>query len=433
MRAPALHLVYIPRMRSQAQRHRLRLRVLPAVLAVLAAAACGGASQGGGATQTGQDIVIGDALAATGQDAKEGGLTKQGVDLWRDWVNNKQGGINVKGVKHKVKVVYADDGSKPDQSAALDQKLITEDHAQFLLGPYGSSATATAAVIAEKNQIPMVEGEGASTTIFSKGYKYVFGTISPASVYLKSVIDMAADLNPKPTKIAILSADDAFSLDVTRAVEQYAPTKGFQLVFDQKYPNGTTNLSGLVSQAKPTNPDMLLNSGHLLEAVAIAKAARQLSVDAKLFAFTVGPSTPDFVSSLGNDANYVVSPSQWTPVVKYKPQFFYTNEQYVAQYQKMFHTTEAPDYHVAGGTSAPLALQKAIENAGSLDPDKVRAALVKLDMTVFFGRIAFNDQGYNERKPMVVEQIQSGKHLTIYPNDIANAKIAYPAPSWSQR
>src|SRR5262249_17733050 len=181
MGAAAMHLVYIPRMRSQAQRHRLRLRVLPAVLAVLAAAACGGASQGGGATQTGQDIVIGDALAATGQGAKEGRLTKQGVDPRLGWVNNKHGGINGQGVKPKV--VYADDGSKPDQSAALDQKLITEDHAQFLLGPYGSSATATAAVIAEKNQIPMVEGEGASTTIFSKGYKYVFGTISPASVY----------------------------------------------------------------------------------------------------------------------------------------------------------------------------------------------------------------------------------------------------------
>src|SRR5215471_2007791 len=347
MRAPALHLVYIPRMRSQAQRHRLRLRVLPAVLAVLAAAACGGASQGGGATQTGQDIVIGDALAATGQDAKEGGLTKQGVDLWRDWVNNKQGGINVKGVKHKVKVVYADDGSKPDQSAALDQKLITEDHAQFLLGPYGSSATATAAVIAEKNQIPMVEGEGASAAIFNKGYQWTFGTISPASLYLKGVIDMASGLSPKPARVAVLSADDSFSLDVTKAVEQYAPQKGFDIVFDQKYPNGTTNLSGLVSQAKSNNPDMVLNSGHLAEAVAINKAAKQLDMNAKLFAYTVGPSTPDFISSLGNDANFVVDPSQWTPAVKYKPQFFYSVADYVAAYKRMFHTTDQPDYHVA--------------------------------------------------------------------------------------
>jgi len=401
----------------------------------LAAAACGGGTGagGGGATQTGPDIIVGEALAATGQDAKEGGLAKQGVQIWLDWVNKTQGGVTVNGVKHKVQVLFEDDGSKPDQSATLDQKLITEDKAQFLLGPYGSSATATAAVIAEKNQIPMVEGEGASLSIFNKGYQWTFGTISPANLYLKGVLDMADGLSPKPTKVALLSADDSFSLDVSKAVEQYAPTKGFQIVFDQKYPNGSTNLSGLVSQAKGTNPDMVLNSGHLAEAVAINKAAQQLDLNAKLFAYTVGPSTPDFVNSLGAQANFVVSPSQWTPAVKYRPQFFYTVPQYVAAYKRLFNTPDDPDYHVAGGTSAGLALQRAIETAGSTDPDKVRSALVKLNVTTFFGVIAFNSQGYNDKKPMVVEQIQSGKHVTIYPPDIANARIEYPAAPWAQR
>jgi branched-chain amino acid transport system substrate-binding protein len=409
----------------------------PGLFALLATitmtvAACGG-STGSASTQTGSDIVIGEALAATGQDVKEGGLTKQGVQIWLDWVNNVQHGITVNGVKHKVQVLFEDDGSKPDQSATLDQKLITEDKAQFLLGPYGSSATATAAVIAEKNQIPMVEGEGAAATIFNKGYQWTFGTISPASLYLKGVIDMASGLTPKPARVALLSADDSFSLDVTKAVEQYAPSKGFDIVFDQRYPNGTTNLSGLVSQAKGTNPDMVLNSGHLAEAVAINKAAKQLDLNAKLFAFTVGPSTPDFVSSLGNDANFVVDPSQWTPAVKYKPQFFYSVAEYVAAYRRLFHATDEPDYHVAGGTSAGLALQRAIENAGSTDPDKVRTALTKLNVTTFFGTIAFNGQGQNDKKPMVVEQIQNGKHVTVYPPAVANATLQYPAAPWSQR
>ena len=404
-----------------------------AAFAVAVAACGGGATSGAGTSQTGSDIVIGEALAATGQDAKEGGLTKQGVQIWLDWINNVQHGITIKGVKHKVQVLFQDDGSKPDQSATLDQKAITEDKAQFLLGPYGSSATAIAAVVAEKNQIPMVEGEGASSSIFNKGYQWTFGTISPASLYLKGVLDMADGLSPKPAKVAVLSADDSFSLDVTRAVEQYAPTKGFQIIFDQKYPNGTTNLSGLVSQAKSAGPDMVLNSGHLAEAVAINKAAKQLDLNARLFAYTVGPSTPDFVSSLGTDANYVISPSQWTPAVKYKPQFFYTVPQYVAAYKRMFNTQDEPDYHVAGGTSAGLALQRAIETAGSTDPDKVRSALVKLNVTTFFGVIAFNSQGQNDKKPMVVEQIQSGKHVTIYPPDVANATIQYPAAPWSQR
>jgi len=406
--------------------------LLPIVSVVVLACGGGGGAGGAGATKTGSDIIIGESLAATGQDAKEGLLTKQGVQIWLEWIN-KQGGITFGGAKHKVQVIFQDDGSKPDQTAILDQKLITENKAQFLLGPYGSSTTATAAVIAEKNQIPMAEGEGASLSIFNKGYQWTFGTISPANLYLKGVIDMADGLNPKPTKIAILSADDSFSQDVTKGVEQYAPTKGFQIVFDQRYPNGTTNLSGLVSQAKSANPDMVLNSGHLAEAIAINKAAKQLDLNSKLFAYTVGPSTPDFVGSLGADANFVVSPSQWTPAVKYKPQFFYTVPQYVAAYKRLFKTQDDPDYHVAGGTSAALALQRAIETAKSTDPDKVRTALTKLNVTTFFGTLAFNSQGQNAKKPMVVEQIQAGKHVTIFPADIANAKIEYPAQPWSQR
>ena len=54
-----------------------------AVFGILALA-CGG-STGGGTTKTGADIIIGEALAATGADAKEGALTKQGVDIWLDW------------------------------------------------------------------------------------------------------------------------------------------------------------------------------------------------------------------------------------------------------------------------------------------------------------------------------------------------------------
>jgi len=110
-----------------------------------------------------------------------------------------------------------------------------------------------------------------------------------------------------------------------------------------------------------------------------------------------------------------------------------TVPQYVAAYKSTFNTQDEPDYHVAGGTSAALALQRAIENAKSLDPEKVRIALTKLRVTTFFGVIAFNAQGQNDKKPMVVEQIQNGKHVTIYPTDIANAKIQYPAPTWSQR
>ena len=43
-------------------------------------------------------------------------------------------------------------------------------------------------------------------------------------------------------------------------------------------------------------------------------------------------------------------------------------------------------------------------------------------MTTFFGRIKFDSRGINTFKPMVVEQIQDGKHHTVFPANLADAK-----------
>jgi branched-chain amino acid transport system substrate-binding protein len=397
-------------------------------LAVLLAA-CGTSTP---STTTGSTIVFGAAVSLTGAQSFEGKLTKQGYDLWLDWIKAR-GGITIGNVKHPVEIKYEDDQSKADISATLVQKLITDEKANFILGPYGSSATATDAIVVERNGIPMVEANGAAQAIFSKGYKFTFGVLSPANKYLTGVLDMAATLSPKPTTIAMLTANDNFSVEVAKAVEDYAPSKGMQVVFTKQYPAAAPDVSGLISQAKQKNPDIVMNSGHLAEAIAINKAAKTLHLDAKLFAYSVGPSTPDFISALGSDANYVYDGSQWTPQVKYKPSFYLSVADYVKAYKAKYSTNDDPDYHVAESTAACLAFQKAIENAGSLDPSKVRDALVSLDVITFFGQIKFDSRGINIYKPMVVEQIQNGAHYTVYPLSVANGTPQYPTPPWSSR
>src|SRR5712691_4151097 len=244
----------------------VRKLALLAVAAVVAFA-CGTTSAG---PTTGSAIILGAPLGLTGSLTKESNLTLQGYNLWLDWIN-AQGGILVNGVKHPVTLRYYDDTSSANQSAVLMQKLITEDKANFLLGPYGSASTATDAAIAEQNQIPMVEANGAAQAIFNQGYKYTFGVLSPANKYLEGVIDMAATLTPKPMTVFMLSADDNFSLEVAEGVNTYAAGKGMNVVLYKKYKNGATNLSAEVQAAKAANADIVLNSGHLQEAIAINK------------------------------------------------------------------------------------------------------------------------------------------------------------------
>src|SRR2546422_3644724 len=233
-------------------------RTLGPLLAVVAVvlAACGGSSSANAPT-TGSAIVFGASVSLTVSQSKEGALTKQGYDLWLDWITAR-GGIVVNNVKHPVQIKYEDDQSNANLSATLVQKLITDEKANFILGPYGSAATASDAIVAERNSIPMVEANGAAQSIFSKGYKFTFGVLSPANKYLTGVIDMAATLNPKPTTIAMLSPDDNFSLEVANAINDYAPTKGMSVILFKKHQNGATNLTAEVQPAKVARPDIRL-------------------------------------------------------------------------------------------------------------------------------------------------------------------------------
>ena len=407
-------------------------RLVAASVVLIALIACSMGPQKE-APKFGEDIVIGLPLSFSGNLTREASMAKQGYDLFQDWANNHEQGVEINGVRHRFRLDYQDDTSKADVAGQLAEKMITEDKAQFFLGPYGASNTAAVAAVAEKHQIPLVSANGSARSIFSKGYRYVFGVQAPADKNLQVVLDMAANLNPKPASIAILAADDAFSVEVAKGATDYAAGKGMQVVFNQTYPNGSTNLAGALAQAKAKNPDVVINSGHLLEAVAVNKAAKDMRFSAKMFVYSVGPTMPDFVQALGKDADYVFTGSQWTAQAKYAPQYYMTATEYVAAYRKKFNTQDEPNYQVADATAAGLALEEAIEHAKSLDPDKVRAALASLDLMTFFGRIKFDALGQNPYKPMLVEQIQNGHRQTVFPPELSAVQAMFPTPTWAIR
>src|SRR5947199_10644976 len=159
----------------------------------------------------------------------------------------------------------------------------------------------------------MIEGKGAAGSIFSKGYKYTCGVLAPAQNYLRGIIDLVLTLDPKPATVAVLSADDPFSVEVADAVRTYAEQKGLQVAYYQKYPNASTDLRAPLTEAKAKNPDFFLNSGHLQESLAIMQQAKELGFNPKGFAFSVGPSIPDFETTLKSDSNFVMGGTQWTP------------------------------------------------------------------------------------------------------------------------
>jgi branched-chain amino acid transport system substrate-binding protein len=407
---------------------QLRPLAVPGALALLVALV----SPSAPVSAAGDTIVFGSAVSLTGSLAKEGKLTQEGYEFWKNYAN-LHGGINVGGKSYKVEIKYYDDESKNDTAAQLAERLIDQDHVQFILGPYGSGTAFTVAQIAERKKIPMVEGNGAAEKIFNQGFHYTFAVLSPARRYLEGVLAMARVQKPQPQTVAITAASDAFSQEVAQGAADWAVSHGMKIVYNNKYPDTATDVSSIISALKATNPDIILNAGHLRDALLVQKGLKEQNVLAKAYGYSVGPDTPDFTNTLGKDANDVFGGAQWSDVVKYKgaPGFYRTATEYAKWFETVYH--HRPDYHNAESTATCLAFQYALEHAGSLDPEKVRDALAGLDVTTFYGILKFDKRGLNVYKPMVVNQIINGRLTTVWPTGLAETNPKYPAPPWGQR
>lgn len=380
----------------------------------------------------GDTILFGAAVSFTGSLAKEGRLTREGYDFWKDYVND-HGGLRIGGKVYHVDINYYDDESNPQNAARLVEKLIDQNHVNFILGPYGSATSFAVAAVAERRAIPMVEGNGAAEKIFNQGYKYTFGVLSPARKYLAGIIEFASKRKPRPNAIAITATDEAFSLEIQQGAIELANDHGIHVVYTGRYSTTTSDVSGIVAGIKASGADMILNAGHLQDALLMHRTLKDQNVQAKIYGYSVGPDTPDFRDGLGRDANYVLGSAQWSAAVHYHgaPGFYGSAQQYARAFARA--VGHAPDYHNAESTAACLAFQYAMQRAGTLDPARVRDALANLDVVTFFGLLKFDSRGLNVFKPMVVNQIQAGKLVTIYPYRLAEADPMYPTPPWGSR
>lgn len=374
-------------------------------------------------------IYIGAAVSETGKYSREGKDTRQGYGVWLDWVNNEYGGINVAGDRYKVQLVMYDDEGDPDTTARLVEQLINEDRVDFLLGPYSSSLTQSASAIAEKYGKIMVEGNGASETLFERGFQNLFAVLTPAGNYTQSALQMLAAQGAQTVVIAY--EDTAFPTSVAEGAQRWAAEYGLEVLGVETYPKDVADVSGIMSKFKELDPDVFVGGGHFNDAVLFIRAAKELNFNPKAMVITVGPSNPKLIDEVGADAEYIIGPTQWEASMSYEDEYFGSAADYAARYQEMWN--EVPTYQAAESTATALALHLAIEEAGSLGTDAVREALYALDVVTFYGPINFDETGKNASKPMGATQIQNGEILVVAPSNAAITDVLYPAPPWKDR
>jgi len=383
----------------------------------------------------GDKIVLGAAVSLTGKYSSNGVHTQNGYNMAVERINSK-GGIKVGGKTYKFEIIYYDDESNPKRAAQLAERLISQDGVEFMLGPYSSGLTKAMAPVTEKYGVPMVEANGASRSLFTKGYKYLFAVLAPANLYLDVAIRTAVELNGgKGVNIAMAFEQDAFSQDVRLGIVDAAEDTGSKIVIDDKLPKELNDMAATLAKVKAVKPDVLVVSGHTKGALTAIRQIAEMKVDVPMLAMTHCDAAK-LSKQHGKNAQYALCASQWHKTLTYKDDFFTDGMTYDADFTKMFDY--APPYQAAESSAALLVFKDAFERANSFDQKKVRDALAATDMQTFYGNIKFAEGGQNVSKPMVLFQVicdSSGKceNKVVAPLKWASAKLIHPIPKWSER
>ncbi len=356
-----------------------------------------------------EDIKIGVSLGLTGKYAKMADMQKKAYLLWEKSIN-KNGGL----LSKKIKMIIEDDKSDKQVAKDIYHRFIVKDKLDFVMGPYSSGITEAIMPIAEKNGYPVIAAGAASDTLWHKGYKYLFGIFIPASRYVVGFLEMVAMSGIKD--IAIVYADDPFSLSIANGTKKWGLKFGLNIFLFEGFKKGTHDLTTLASRVKSVNAAALVVCGHFNESVDMMASFKKIKWRPKNYFATVGPAMPAFYQKLEKDAEMVFSSSQWEPEVKYRPD---DQKIFLEPFRKKYNIK--PSYHAAIAFAACQILETGIRKTHSLDRQKIRDVLATMDAMSIIGRYGVDNNGMQIKHFPINVQWQKGVKKVVWPEEVAKA------------
>ncbi|MEM4200629.1 MAG: ABC transporter substrate-binding protein, partial [Nitrososphaerales archaeon] len=311
---------------------------------------------------------------------------------WLDWVNNVRKGIYVRelGTTVPVEIILYDDRSSADLAVQLYTKLATEDNVDILVSPYSADIGVQLIPIAERNRIPLIMAEASTKEMWDKGYKWITTSMVPyweenENGWAAQYFDMLAVKKVAKT-IAFVGWQITWAIDTYSSGIALAKKAGLNVVYEKLLAPGTTDFSGVIRDLKAVNPDIVYLAMFGPINALFIKQANEAGFKPK--EYHVVEYGAGFVDSLGALAEGVTSDIFWTPSFKYyqsdllndlmkKAGLSWVDWQWTELRMIIFQM-----------------IISAVEEAGSLDRNKINDALHRLQIMTVSGPLVIQPPGY---------------------------------------
>jgi branched-chain amino acid transport system substrate-binding protein len=284
--------------------------------------------------------------------------------------------------------------------------------------------------------IPYISGESEATELTERGFKWFFRTTPSSDTQARDFFAFLRQLNEKNNAkiatLAIVNENTLWGEGFRKSLEKFVGDyPEFKVVAKVTYQQGTTDVTSEVQRLIAAKPDVVLHASYDAEAILFAKTYKQYNFRPQgILAIGAAFGSNAFRTALGADADNFLVRDHWSrDLADRKPVIAQVGKLYKERYKKDMDGTPARAF------TAMMTLADAINRAGSTDPEKIRQALVatnlgEKDTIMPWEGVKFDAKGQNTLTRGIFIQIQGGAPHTVWPFELAPAKLVWPRPAW---
>jgi branched-chain amino acid transport system substrate-binding protein len=260
-------------------------------------------------------IRIGYCLSLTGPVAGNTRSARLAHDIWREDVNGRGGLLG-----RPVELVCYDDQADASRIPDLYKRLMDEDKVDLIIGGYGTNTVLSAMPLIMERQRFLVGlmGLGVNNALAYPGYFAMIPTgPDPNAALTEGFFALAAKQKPRPTTVALVSADAEFSRNPILGAKTNSEEYGFRVVHEATYALTTQDFTPVIDSVAESGCDLLFLCSYLEDSIGLVRAIHAHPFRPKMVgASMIGPQNTAVKTTLGPLLNGFVNYEYWAPVPK---------------------------------------------------------------------------------------------------------------------
>jgi branched-chain amino acid transport system substrate-binding protein len=323
---------------------------------------------------------------------------RDGVRLAADEIN-AAGGVLGK----KIELVERDDESKNEKGSQILNELIDKEGVVAILGPINTGVADASTRVSNEKKVPQIinvaTGAKVNDLFPTTPDNYIFGFRANDYIQSDMITREAVDVR-KFKKVAIMADATAYGQNGRSLLEKALEKRGLKAVYIGKFNIKDTDMTPQLQEAKNAGAEVVLTYGIGPELAAIATSMNKLGWKVDIIG-TWTLSMANFIDNAGANGSGATMPQTFIETNPQTPK----QKKFIADFHAKYKVERMPVPSAAAqGYDSMYILKMAIEQAGSTEGPKIKAALENLQKT-YEGATGKYDKPYSAKDHEAIDAV----------------------------